>query len=181
MIADQNKQLKTRISGGEVPTMEGLREAVQSPASILIVLLVGFFFNGAFPEELGWRGFALGPLLNRLGFVKANLLLGSIWSVWHLPLFFMPEQYHYHLGFVGFWFYLAHSIGLSMIMSLVFIKTQYSTLSALLMHMLSNLSSNMMFSFSQTYERINLLIVFAIGMIIGAYMNASEKKIVPTF
>jgi membrane protease YdiL (CAAX protease family) len=167
--------LITLISGGEMPAMEGLRDAVQSPASILIVLLVGFFFNGAFPEEFGWRGFALEPLLNRFGFVKANLLLGSIWSVWHLPLFFMPAQYHYHLGFVGFWFFFAHTIGLSMIMSLVFIKTKYSILSALLMHMLSNLSSNMMFSFSETYERINLLMVFAIGIIIGIYMKARIK------
>ncbi len=153
--------LITLSFGGEAPAMEGLCDAVQSPVSILTVLLVGFFFNGAFPEELGWRGFALETLLKRHGFIKANLLLGLIWGVWHLPLFFMPEQAHYSMGFTGFWFYLAHAIGLSTIMSLVFIKTKRSILSALLLHMFSNLATNMMLSYSQTYERIYSFIVFA--------------------
>ncbi len=161
----------TLIFGGEMPAMEGLRDAVQSPVSILTVLLVGFFFNGAFPEEFGWRGFALEPLLNRFGFAKANLFLGLIWGVWHLPLFFMPEQAHYRMGFTGFWFYLAHAVGLSMIMSLVFLKTRRSILSALLMHMFSNLSSNMMLSYTQAYERIYSLIVLAVGVIICLPVN----------
>ncbi len=164
------------ISGGDMPTMEGLRDAVQSPSTILITLLLGFFFNGAFPEELGWRGFALEPLLNRFGFIKANLFLGVIWCVWHLPLFFMHGQFHNHLGPVGFWFFLADTIGLSMIMGLVFIKTKCSTFSALLLHMLFNLTSNMTFSYSETYYRTTCLIVFAIGIIICIYMNVSEKS-----
>jgi membrane protease YdiL (CAAX protease family) len=38
-------------------------------------------------EEPGWRGFALGRLQQRLTPVKATLLLGFVWGLWHLPLY----------------------------------------------------------------------------------------------
>lgn len=36
-------------------------------------------------EELAWRGFLQGELCRRFGYTKGILLLGVIWSLWHLP------------------------------------------------------------------------------------------------
>jgi membrane protease YdiL (CAAX protease family) len=56
--------------------------------SFLLVLTIG----GGF-EEPGWRGFALPRLQQRHTPVRATLLLGLVWGLWHLPI--------YGLGFVG--------------------------------------------------------------------------------
>jgi membrane protease YdiL (CAAX protease family) len=50
--------------------------------TFLLVLTVG----GGF-EEPGWRGFALGRLQQRFSPVKATLLLGFVWGLWHVPLY----------------------------------------------------------------------------------------------
>src|SRR5688572_23697014 len=38
-------------------------------------------------EEPGWRGFAQPRLQERFGTVRALLILGVLWTFWHLPLF----------------------------------------------------------------------------------------------
>jgi hypothetical protein len=47
--------------------------------SALVVTLL------TFGEEYGWRGYLL-PRLLPLGEIRATLLLGMIWALWHLPL-----------------------------------------------------------------------------------------------
>jgi uncharacterized protein len=39
----------------------------------------------AMGEELGWRGFLQGPLVEKLDATRGIVLLGLIWSFWHLP------------------------------------------------------------------------------------------------
>ncbi len=65
---------------------------ISSPALALVGVFLGSslispFLNGlfGFGEELGWRGYLL-PKLMPLGKPRAYLLVGVIWSLWHLPL-----------------------------------------------------------------------------------------------
>jgi membrane protease YdiL (CAAX protease family) len=50
-----------------------------------------FPFDGPMQEELGWRGFALPRLQDRYSPLVANLLLGVLVAVWHLPLVFLGK------------------------------------------------------------------------------------------
>jgi len=50
--------------------------------TFVFVLLLG----GAL-EEPGWRGFGLPLLQERYSPVRATLLLGLVWGVWHVPLY----------------------------------------------------------------------------------------------
>ncbi|MGB4118105.1 MAG: CPBP family intramembrane glutamic endopeptidase [Polaromonas sp.] len=48
-----------------------------------------FMVGDPLGEELGWRGFALPAMQARLGWRAASLVLGAVWGVWYLPLFFI--------------------------------------------------------------------------------------------
>lgn len=54
-----------------------------------LVFLQILFVGGALGEEFGWRGFAYPRLTKVMPTQKATFVLGIIWSIWHLPLFFM--------------------------------------------------------------------------------------------
>ncbi len=49
----------------------------------------------AFGEELGWRGFLLSEFRN-LSFVKASILIGIIWGLWHAPIILMGHNFPQH-------------------------------------------------------------------------------------
>jgi hypothetical protein len=54
-----------------------------------LVVVVVFVLGGPLNEELGWRGFALPALQRQLRPLTASLVLGILWAVWHLPLFWI--------------------------------------------------------------------------------------------
>ncbi len=56
-------------------------------------LLVINLLTGPTGEEPGWRGFALPRLLERYSPLKAGLVLGLMWSFWHLMLWLVASGY----------------------------------------------------------------------------------------
>jgi hypothetical protein len=42
-------------------------------------------------EEIGWRGYVTPNLQKRYRGLTACLIVGVIWTVWHLPLFWIPD------------------------------------------------------------------------------------------
>ncbi|MEK3889431.1 CPBP family intramembrane glutamic endopeptidase [Bacillus sp. FSL K6-3431] len=61
-------------------------------------MLIYFFFKsflaGPLGEELGWRGFAQIELQKKHSPLKASIIIGFWWGMWHLPIWFTT-------GFVG--------------------------------------------------------------------------------
>jgi len=71
-----------------------------------IILAIPYFFLmlviGGGQEEFGWRGYAQGPLQEKIGIISASLVIGLIWGLWHLPLWFMVGDLHSAYSFLAF-------------------------------------------------------------------------------
>ena len=122
------------ISGGTTPPMP-----VQCPILIIIAqFAVITVFGGPLGEEFGWRGYALPALSDLLGWRWAAILIGAVWGLWHLPLFWMPGTAQAELPMGLF---LASTVALSVVFARLSVNTQFSVLPAILLHGAINWSS----------------------------------------
>ena len=123
--------------GGSLPPLD----AQASSISAVLSLLFFVFWFGPLPEEMGWRGFALDRLQARMTALQASLVLGSVWALWHVPLFFVPGSFQAGLGLGSLrsWIFLFSMVPLSVLMTWVYNNTDRSTLSAVLIHYSGNL------------------------------------------
>ena len=98
-----------------------------------IMFLLPLLILGPLSEELGWRGYALDRLQTRWNSLVSSLIVGSLWALWHLPLFHIPgtAQNLYDLTFPGFFVGL---LALSVLYTWVFNNTSSSIWSAVFFH-----------------------------------------------
>lgn len=116
---------------------------IESPTTQLLALftltLIPFF------EELGWRGYAQDALERKHSALTASLILGCLWSLWHLPASFIPGTYQAGLG-VGtreFWLHLGGIVVLSVVVSWIYINTKRSILIMTVFHAMVNLAGEL--------------------------------------
>ena len=93
-----------------------------------ITLLSGILFGAtlnaiaAFGEESGWRGFLLREL-SSYSFIKASIIIGIIWGLWHAPIILLGYNYPEHRIF-GVFMMILNCVLLSPIFSYISVKTK---------------------------------------------------------
>jgi uncharacterized protein len=105
---------------------------------------LGGILNGSGPlgEELGWRGF-LGPIIfDKFSTFKASIIMGVIWSAWHLPLFIFEDWRGGTNIFVFAIFYTISTIILSWLFQLVYTASKQKVSAAIIMHCVINTASH---------------------------------------
>jgi len=103
--------------------------------AIVPIFLVHLFDDPGGMEELGWRGFALPLLQQRMSALNASLVLGFIWGIWHLPAFYISAMSQ---STRGLWFFVGASMVLSILMTAVYNGSGGSIPLLFLMHSIGN-------------------------------------------
>ena len=86
-------------------------------------------------EEVGWRGFALPRLQARHTAFTATLIVGTLWALWHLPIFFWTDNPMSQYPFV-LWF--TSTVASAFIYTWLYNSTRGSVLAVALYHVLAN-------------------------------------------
>jgi len=109
-----------------------------NPIKLTILMAPAYFilfFIGAIGEELGWSGYAIDPMQNRLGALKASIILGLIWQIWHIIGDIQAGNSVNMILWHGF-----YSIALRVLIVWIYNNTQKSVFAAILIHTMDNVS-----------------------------------------
>ena len=148
-----------------------------APASYNYSTLLG----GPLFEEPGWRGFALPRLESRYGPLKGTLILGVLWSAWHLPFFWYPGW-----NSIPIWNYFLIVTAFAVMLSWATNLARFGVIAAIVMHAAHNTSGryfNGLFAgadpgsggFLNALARIgglNVTLSFGVLIAIGAWAGA---------
>ena len=110
-----------------------------APIQSIIPMIILLTVAAGLGEEFGWRGFALPRLQVRDNALYASCIVGTIWGIWHTPLFLidgtMQAAWATDVGLApAVVCYTAYLIANAIQMTWVFNNTHGSVLLAAVMH-----------------------------------------------
>ncbi len=104
-----------------------------------IVMAIPYFFLmlliGGGQEEFGWRGYAQEPLQEKMGVIPASLVIGLVWGLWHLPLWFMEGDLHSAYSYLAF---VLMTTSLSIVYAWLYNASGKKLIVALFFHAMNN-------------------------------------------
>ena len=153
--------------GGVVPAPILATQIPLAIANFGLVLLVG----GPLGEEFGWRGYAMSALMARTSWRVASVIIGVVWGLWHLPLFFMIGTTQSHMPVLVF---MINIVAGSVLFGWLFVRTKGSVLPALVLHTSLNTWAGLLIivpsaATGRPYAIVTaLLVVIAVALLIKA-------------
>ena len=149
---------------------------LEQPLLIVPLSFFMFFLGGSVQEEFGWRGFALPRLLEFQNPLMASLVLGLIWGVWHLPLFFMTGVSQEYMSFAVF---LPLTVAFSLLFTWAYLRTSLNLFSALLLHTTINTSLNLFppVELEAGGERSAMIYLLLLYLVTATIVVVRERKL----
>ena len=161
------------ILSASAPKLPGWQLALAVIPMFIVIGLV----NG---EELAWRGFAIPALQAKYNALTSSLIMGAIWSVFHLPLFFTKTgSSQADMSFLSF---TVATISLSVLYTWMLNNTRGSVLLAYLFHASANTWSQV-FSVDHTNRFVDwsitglFFLVAVIVVVVTGRENLSRKNV----
>ncbi len=140
-----------RLTGTPIPVPQ-----FSLPAALATFLA---FCLAGLAEELGWSGYVIDPLQDRWGALRASVLVGVVWAVWH---YVSLIQVHRSTTWIAWW--SLYTVALRVLIVWLYNNTGHSVFAATVFHALSNVSS---VTYSSCFDpRVTGLIVAFVATIV---------------
>ncbi len=129
----------TALQGAYIPSIQSLYPKIYSGwfgvKFYRLSMIPLFTILYIFCEELGWRGYALPKLMQRYDAFTASIIIGVVWSLFHIPLM----KYSVLVAHPSFFLlYTFSTVTGSLFYSWLYLKTNRSLLLVGLLHALSD-------------------------------------------
>lgn len=148
-------------------------EYLGNPWYLFILFMPMMIFGGGL-EEIGWRA-VFQPLLEKhFSFFTAAIIEGVIWSVWHLPLWLIPNTSQGAMNFTAFTLYCI-TLGLTIAAAYRLTKCIWA---AILIHAWGNTILGGMYTLTSLNNPPNekTLIVYRLQIVVIMMILLFEKK-----
>jgi uncharacterized protein len=141
---------------------------------VSLPILLNLIYTGPLSEELGWRGFALPRLLARYRALTASLLLGAVWSIWHLPSFFIGGLPQAGAAIPAF---LIGGLAISVLATWVYQHTAGSVLLSACLHLAINFALTVLGAPLILYAGLLVLLAMLVVLVDGP-VHLSQRVVI---
>ncbi|WP_445245048.1 CPBP family intramembrane glutamic endopeptidase [Microcoleus sp. OTE_8_concoct_300] len=119
------------------------------PQTPLLFAFISFFIFliAAIGEEVGWSGYAIDPMQNKWGALKASIILGLVWAIWHI----IPYSQAHHTPIWIVWQCIS-TVFLRVIIVWIYNNTVKSVFATILFHAMINVSTFMFPNYGSHYN-----------------------------
>ena len=114
------------LIGGSLPSIaypQGIPHNIPLIVLIPLMFISGIFFGGPLAEDIGWRGYAVPELHKKTSALKAAVIVGVIWVIWHLPFFWFKEGVVV-VGYVPLIWFAILTVGWAILFAWVYFNTK---------------------------------------------------------
>ena len=142
-----------------------------SPPISLLSICIFFiaYFIAAIGEEIGWSGYILNPMQNKYGALRASIIIGIIWAVWHIIPYYQAHQ-------ITTWivWQCIGTVFLRIIMVWIFNNSGKSVFAMVLFHTMINISPYLIPKYGVNYNPI----IFALLLfsVIALFLVFNKNK-----
>ena len=151
-----------------------IRDVVPLDAPLLMLVVPWMLFeiltNG---EEMGWRGYVLPRLQAKYNALVASLIVGVIWTIWHLPKFFGTGLN----GDLSLFWYTLFTLA-AVLYTWLYNNTRGSLLMVVLLHATQNTAGMFLpveFAVPGGIERNMLILLYIIAAIVVTVTAGAEN------
>lgn len=133
---------------------------------------------GPLSEEFGWRGFLQKRVNKEFSPISGSIIIGIVWSLWHLPLFYIigTSQHEFNVPFFPFMILIISS---AFVYTYIYIKSKGSLFTAILLHWLFTYIFQVIASqISRTtiYNLLECIPALMIGFVFMILLNQQKQR-----